>query len=92
MKPAELATEIRRIASGIENSKNPSRELVAKDIKKLISHLAADPVQDMPVSIKGSKSEGFKVQCGDKHKDNCKTLQDCMDFIAECHEKKAKSE
>lgn len=40
MKPKELSAEIRRIASAIENSKNPSRELVARDIKGLLYAIA----------------------------------------------------
>ena len=42
MKPAELASALRRIASGIENSKQPSRNLVARDLKSLIQKIATD--------------------------------------------------
>jgi len=40
MTPNELSQEIRRIASRIEASEKPSRELVARDLKGLISRLA----------------------------------------------------
>ena len=42
MKPSELSQELKRIASAIENSKNPSRELVAKDLKAVISKIAIE--------------------------------------------------
>lgn len=35
MKPSQLVQTLRRIASGIENSKQPSKELVARDLKKV---------------------------------------------------------
>lgn len=40
MKPSDLSKELKRIASAIEASKNPSKELVARDIKQLISKIA----------------------------------------------------
>lgn len=40
MKPNELSGILRRIATAIENSKQPSRSAVAEDLKKLISKLA----------------------------------------------------
>lgn len=42
MKPMELSQQIRRIASAIESSKNPSRELVARDIRNLIAAVAGE--------------------------------------------------
>jgi hypothetical protein len=43
MKPSQLATTLRRIASNIERSRNPDRTLVAKDLKRVIVALAAIP-------------------------------------------------
>ncbi len=40
MRPDELSDALRRIASGIENSKNPSRELVARDLKRMLGMTA----------------------------------------------------
>jgi hypothetical protein len=41
MDPRTLSSALRRIASAIDNSENPSRELVAQDISKLITRLSA---------------------------------------------------
>lgn len=42
MEPALLARELRRIATAINNSENPSRKLVYQDIKRLIHTLATE--------------------------------------------------
>lgn len=42
MKPSELANHLRRMASAIENSKNPSKELVLRDLKKTVFKVAMD--------------------------------------------------
>lgn len=39
MTPSQVADILRKIAAGIENSKQPDRTLVAADLKKLISHI-----------------------------------------------------
>ena len=44
MKPSSVALELRRIASALDNSKSPSRELVANDLRNVISKLSSDPV------------------------------------------------
>ena len=36
MKPSQLARSLKRIASGIENSKNPKRDLVIRDLRNVI--------------------------------------------------------
>ena len=36
MKPSQLASQLRRIAAGIDRSKNPDRNLVARDLKKVL--------------------------------------------------------
>jgi hypothetical protein len=43
MKPSQTAQSLRRIASKIQNSKNPDRILVARDLKKLLAAVAAGP-------------------------------------------------
>jgi len=42
MNPSRLSSSLRRIAAAIDNSKNPSRELVARELKSLVTHLASD--------------------------------------------------
>lgn len=39
MKPSQLSSILRRIAAAIDNSKSPSRELVAEDLRRVISNL-----------------------------------------------------
>lgn len=41
MKPSELATALRRIATRIDNSKRPDRGLVARDLKRVLAAVAA---------------------------------------------------
>lgn len=40
MEPRSLSVALRRIAAAIDNSRNPSRELVAQDLSGLISRLS----------------------------------------------------
>lgn len=42
MKPSQLSHHLRRIASAIDNSENPSRTLVARDLKDLIYKISSD--------------------------------------------------
>lgn len=37
MKPSQLARSLKRIASGIESSKNPKKELVIRDLKRILA-------------------------------------------------------
>lgn len=47
MKPEQVASRLRQIASAIDNSKKPKAALVAADIKKVIASLGAeDPELD----------------------------------------------
>ena len=39
MRPDQLAKSLRQIAAKIDNSKNPKRELVARDLKRIIAKL-----------------------------------------------------
>ena len=39
MKPSQLASQLRRIASAIDNSKSPDRTLVARDLKKVLQSI-----------------------------------------------------
>jgi hypothetical protein len=56
MGPEKLAKELRRIAAAIDNSKKPSRELVARAIREVIAaldpkdyeHITDQSVQDEP--------------------------------------------
>jgi len=42
MKPSQLASQLRRIASKIDNSKQPDRSLVAQDLKKVLATVSAN--------------------------------------------------
>ena len=42
MKPSQLASQLRRIASKIDSSKSPDRTLVARDLKKVLAVVTAD--------------------------------------------------
>ena len=37
MKPSQLASQLRRIAAAIDKSRNPDRNLVARDLKKVLT-------------------------------------------------------
>jgi hypothetical protein len=39
MKPSQVSASLRRIATAIDKSKNPKRELVARDLKRAIAML-----------------------------------------------------
>lgn len=45
MTPSHVAAKLRAIASKIDQSKNPDRKLVARDIKHILSALAGSKVQ-----------------------------------------------
>jgi hypothetical protein len=45
MKPNQLVIVLRRIASNIERSKNPDRNLVARDLKKVVATLTSYDVK-----------------------------------------------
>lgn len=39
MKPSEVSTKLRQIATAIDRSKNPDRDLVTQDLRRIVSHL-----------------------------------------------------
>jgi hypothetical protein len=43
MKPSQVSTVLLKIASAIDNSKNPKRELVSQDLKKLLVKISSGP-------------------------------------------------
>jgi hypothetical protein len=59
MKPSVVANSLRRIASGIANSKNPSRKLVARDLKRILA--AIGDAYDVNEALKASIDEAFKT-------------------------------
>ena len=68
MKPSQLASQLRRIASKIEASKKPDRDLVARDLKRTLAALAAGagtfsprPGDDVAVTPAGGENE-FRVE------------------------------
>jgi len=44
-KPSEIAKNLRRIAAAIDNSKNPKKEYVIADLKKVLASLTPTPVE-----------------------------------------------
>lgn len=48
MKPSEVSSILRRIASAIDKSKNPKRELVARDLKRVLAVLDETSDQETP--------------------------------------------
>lgn len=46
MTPKETADRLRQIATAIQASEKPRRELVASDLKKLVEALSAKPVSN----------------------------------------------
>jgi len=57
MKPADLSATLRRIASKIDASKNPSRELVLKHLRKLASELTGEPRIEVAIFEGGAYTE-----------------------------------
>jgi len=49
MNPHQLSTSLRHIASKIENSKNPQRDLVIADLKKIIAGI--DDTVSTPIRV-----------------------------------------
>ena len=43
MKPSEMSAQLRRIAAMIDNSSNPSKDLVIKDLSSIIRRASNDP-------------------------------------------------
>lgn len=57
MKPSQVASTLRRIAMNIETSKNPRRDLVASDLKRILAIISAnryaDESESPDVSVRG---------------------------------------
>jgi len=62
MKPSQLASQLRRIASKIDASKQPSRKLVAKDLKKVLNQIAAKTPFDEGYKISFKVLEGSALE------------------------------
>jgi len=52
VKPSDVANRLRQIATKIDNSKSPKRELVAEDLQEVLSVLenAEPPAADPPAA------------------------------------------
>jgi len=57
MKPSEVSTKLRQIASAIDKSQKPQRDLVAADLKKVAIALTGKTVSDFTGEV-GSYDEG----------------------------------
>jgi hypothetical protein len=60
MKPSQTAQALRRIAANIQNSKNPDRNLVARDLKKILAAISGQIVINMydKIAIKTNDVRG----------------------------------
>ena len=66
MKPSQLASQLRRIASAIDNSKSPDRTLVARDLKKILAAVSRVASNGMRARIKNDKIVGIDVDVNGK--------------------------
>ncbi len=66
MKPSELSQELKRIASAIEHSKNPSRELVMKDLRGIVASLSGPSTEEDMIKYLGKSEpkEGWVLRDG----------------------------
>ena len=57
MKPNELVDVLRRMATAIDSSKNPDRNMVIEDLQKVLSTMSGqvEPINPVTVSFDGSK-------------------------------------
>jgi hypothetical protein len=62
MKPSQLVTTLRRIASNIERSENPDRSLVARDLKKVVAILLDKFMNKTSILIDSYKQEAIKTK------------------------------
>jgi len=49
MKPSQVAAKLRQIASAIDNSNNPRKDLVAADLKRVIAAVSVTPEQKQAI-------------------------------------------
>lgn len=75
MKPNEISQQIRRMANAVQSSSNPSRELVARDLRRLIAQVAGE---------NDPKSEGGEIDA------KVKNFIESMDDEGLSHENKKK--
>lgn len=65
MNPNKISAELRRIAAGIRNSKNPSKELVLADIRKVLASIrsaALPPHLQKQVDVMGDAPTMFESE------------------------------
>ena len=64
MRPNQVASMLRRIASKIEASKNPSKNAVASDLKKIIATISDEysPRQGDKVTVRELGNNKFRVE------------------------------
>jgi hypothetical protein len=73
MNPSDLSRELKRIAATIEASKSPSKDLVIRDLKNLVSKIAGkEETLDQKMSrlkILGPKFQGQEKEVVDAFKE-----------------------
>lgn len=62
MNPNQVSAELRRIASAINNSKNPSRELVLQDIRRVLASMDETAGMEHEAGM-GSMGTAFRGIC-----------------------------
>jgi hypothetical protein len=64
MKPSQMAQKLRQIASAIDNSKNPRRDLVAADLRRIVAVIDDGEYEVDPEVCTHPRSK--EIQKGDK--------------------------
>ena len=66
MNPKETADTLRRIATAIDNSKNPSISLVRRDIASVISKIAEEQQEEQQEKVSQQEQQALPVSKGGK--------------------------
>lgn len=79
LSPSRVSSTLRRIASAIENSKSPSRELVSRDLNYLVSRISSHNWNEVWEKIKNCG-----VQWGEPYYENVESFKkDLSDYLTD---------
>lgn len=81
MTPSEMSAALKKIASKLEASRNPSKELVLADLKKIV--VAASKSGGAP-SAKVSQEDKHVAEWKKTHAEHHKKLSECGTRYSEC--------
>jgi hypothetical protein len=66
MKPSELSSALRRIATAIDQSKKPDRRLVSRDLKKVLAAVSGDVIPlNIKKPVKVDSPDNFSFKSGE---------------------------